>query len=161
MYENLDYEQLKGMSDEEKKEVLVKMLEEYKDPKTVAGQIKNAPFIAISNLIRRFVEGKPVGRQAGSKNKTIKQSETASNVIPQPGEQTNAVVVDIKQPKIRNPKVETKDQDNIAVKSQNTFTLSLTKGEVMGSELKVSLIGFGNILLDDKKYKTTVVIEEI
>jgi hypothetical protein len=159
MYGNLTYEQLKEMPDEQKKEVLNNMLEEFKDPKIVASKIPGASFIAISNLIRRLIENKPVGRVKGSKNESKvvddKLEETKTDAI------IGSEIIPAKRKYER--KTKTLDEVNISSAKDNNKSIKssiVIEGTISGIELIKRFEGFAKAILENKEYDIVLKIEE-
>lgn len=157
MYEDLTYEQLKEMPDEQKKEVLSKMLEEYKDSKTVASKIPGASFIAISNLIRKLIEGKPVGRIKKEETDTTETTETNIQAEKPKRKYTRRIV---DREAINEYKQEDIQQKTEVVVHKNINT-SINIPAVFGNELVKRLEGLAKSILDDKEYEINIQITEL
>jgi hypothetical protein len=159
MYGNLTYEQLKAMPVEQKREVLVTMLGKYKTPKIIASKIPGASFIAISNLIRRLIENKPVGRVKGSQNESKvvddKLEETKTDII------NGSEVVPVKRKYER--KTKTLDEVNISNTKDNNKSIKssiMIEGTISGIELIKRFEVFAKAILENKEYDIILKIEE-
>ena len=62
MYENLTYDQLKELPDEQKVEALKELKVIYPENKDLAEHLGGA-HIAVSNMVAKYLEGKQLGRK--------------------------------------------------------------------------------------------------
>jgi hypothetical protein len=75
----MTYEALKALDGEAKVNALKELMKEYKTNKAIAEHLGANP-LAISNMIKRYVEGKPIGRQKKTELQIVTASETPSNL---------------------------------------------------------------------------------
>jgi hypothetical protein len=188
MYENITYAELKGLSEDEKANTLKELIELYPDKKQLAAKLGTAP-VAIINLIRKYVEGKPVGRIKGSKNIKVEvvkpeeiKPETTQESQQEPGqepqqEQQPGVKVKRKYNKKAKPNVvielpkadvleEIKPEPvneivNVPANNvdENSFSITVIK-TVSGENAQVLLSGLANTLIKGQQYGIEVKIIE-
>lgn len=162
MYESIKYEDLKQLPDDQKKEALQELMTTYGSNSAIAEAVGGVP-VAISNMYKKYVEGKSVGRTKGSKNATEAiQEESLNNVTEikpkrKYTKKTDKVVEQIQEPLqeeiIRTP-----------IKLSELTSLSFTTlllGDFTGEEIKSRVSGIINSLLNDKKYTINVRIDEL
>lgn len=152
MYENIKYEELKQLPDEQKKEVLQELMDKYGSNKAIA-EATGGALIAISNMYSKYVEGKPIGRkkkeeviEEAPKNKVSQESKPKRKYTKRNTENTESQEQEIVRTPIKLPK-------------PSSFTTSLS-GDFTGEELKERIIGLANSLLSTKTYSITLQLEE-
>ena len=171
MYENIKYEELKQLPDEQKKEALQELMTIYGSNKAIAEAIGGST-IAIINMYKKYVLGESVGRVKGSKNST-KQEETLPDTIVETP--TNEIETKPKRKYTRKAKdVEVPQETQIEQEEPKqeivrtpiklaelsvSFTTSLC-GNLSGEEIKKRVAGMINSLLDDKTYTINLQIDE-
>jgi hypothetical protein len=155
MYENIKYEELKNLPDEQKKEALQELMATYGSNKAIA-EATEGYATTIANMYSKYVEGKHIGRVKGSKNPDKKPKE--ENKVKR--KYTKKVKEDTIIP-IESPQEEI--VYNKVLEEVKTSTLSFNSslsGDLSGEEVKVRIIGIVNALLDDKTYSVNLQIDE-
>lgn len=149
MYENIKYEELKQLPDEQKKEALQELMDKYGSNKAIA-EATGGALIAIGNMYSKYVEGKPIGRK--KKEEVIE--EAPKNEVSQESKPkrkyTKRNIESQEQEIVRTP---------IKLPKPSSFTTSLS-GDFTGEELKERIIGLANSLLSTKTYSITLQLEE-
>lgn len=190
MYENITYEELKALSEDEKTKALKELIEKYPDKKQLTARLGVAP-VAIMNLIRKYVDGKPIGRanqkkqapQADQIQKLPQEAKQEPEQDPQSQqvlqqEQPHEVKIKRKYNRkvkpevvIKSPKVEkvayikpepVKDEAiNISISNVTFDSFSITiRKAVSGEDAQFLLNGISNTLLKNQKYIIDVKITE-
>ena len=169
MYENIKYEELKQLPDNQKKEALQELMATYGSNKAIA-EATGAATIAIANLYGKIVEGKTVGRKKGTKN-SVKEEDNKEEKLTDAVIETPASITEEK------PKRKYTKRNNVVAEAETqkeeivrkpiiladlkslSFTTSLS-GDLSGEEVKARIIGIVNALLDDKTYSVNLQIDE-
>lgn len=173
MYENIKYDELKNLPDDQKVIALNKLKEIYTDNKAIAEATGAAP-IAISNMIKKHILGEHVGRTKANKNETtinndtiVENKETANEPIREKRKYTRKIQPEIIKEELHKDEIvkeeepveyETQHQETISNKF--SFTTGLC-GEIEGEVVKSRITGITNSLLDDKKYLIELKISEL
>jgi len=171
VYENITYEQLKELPEDQKPIALQELKTKFPDNKDLAKYL-DAAHIAISNMVGKYLEGKPLGRkkmtdeekaQAKAERELKKQQEGQKQaeqiqqkyeVISQEAKQEFKEETDVKV-----TFEDSKPIQNIQSKT-NSFSVTLNK-DLVGGEAVARLNGIANSLLTDNQYKVSLVIEEV
>jgi hypothetical protein len=147
MNDNLSYNVLKTLSDEEKREVLVQLKEKFASYKEMADKIGGSPLV-LSNMYLRVVEGKKFGR-----NKKIRPE---------------AVVEEVIKPKRKYTTRKSKQAESLAqlpvAESEGKKVLSFNIGLNLlssGEDAVERINGIAGALLKDRKYKVQLMVEEV
>jgi hypothetical protein len=164
MYENITYSELKGMSDEQKKEVLTEMLNVYKTPREIATKLNIAP-VAIINLIRRLIDGKPVGRVKKEEVNVVEIKDQVKSdaiienaTIPIKRKYTKKQKVIVLPEEIKSePKF---DAVTIKTKELKIISTNTIEGTISGNELIQRLEGLAKAILENKEYTVNIKTEE-
>ncbi len=141
MNNNLSYKELKGLSDEEKKEILIKLKEKYASYKEMAEKIGGTP-LALSNMYLRVVEGKKFGRNKKEKTETINAAKEEIIEL-SPGYQ-EIIQSRSHMPSVRKP----------------SFTIGLDI-EATSEEAGDRIQGIIGALMKENKYKILLRVEEV
>lgn len=153
MYENITYEELKNLPDEEKVKALTELLSITPDRKELAKKLGVAP-IAIINLIGKYLEGKQIGRK---KKETIE----VENLIEEPKQKRKYTRKSKDEEKSEQPIQSLSTQvEKIIFEEKHNITISLNT-EFTGSEIQHILTGISTTIFDNKKYKINLEITEI
>lgn len=169
MYENITYDQLKDLPDEEKKEALIYLKEKYPTYKEMSQAIGGIP-LSLSHLYMRVVEGKTFGRkkkeEAPSEEKQVlnETQDQQKDENDKPSD-TPALSTSTMKKKRGSKKKETEiitpqKEQSVAPKKDFSFTIGL-EVEVSGEEAKTRMEGVMASLLKDKNYKVKLSIEEV
>lgn len=164
MYENIKYEELKQLPDDQKKEALQELMNLHGSNSAIAKAIEGFP-VAIANMYSKFVEGKQIGRKKGSKN-------AVKEVVQQPTEEIHIVETPIIIPETKPKRTYNRKQKEVSTIQQDSqesqditqlpsasFTTSLS-GELTGDQIKQRVTGMINSLLDDNQYTINIQIDE-
>jgi len=164
MYENIKYEELKQLPDEQKKEALQELMTIYGSNKGIA-EATGGAVVALVNMYKKFVLGESVGRVKGSKNSTKQKETLPETIVETPTDDTEI------KPKRKHTKkakdievpqeIQTQQEEPIKLAEliSVSFTTSLC-GNLSGEEIKKRVIGMINSLLDDKSYLINLQIDE-
>jgi hypothetical protein len=164
--ENLNYEQLKQLSDEEKKNVLEELQGKYGSNMEIAKHLSIAP-IVISNLVKRLITGEKVGRN--KKPALIIDEEIKPEAQEaQPVQLQVVPETKLKRPYTRKPKetvVFLKEEEKvIEVKmadiKTHKFIIELND-ELEGQEVKERLSGLVGVISLNKKYEIEIKVTEV
>lgn len=172
--DNLSYNELKELSYEEKKAILIQLKEKFASYKEMADKIGGTPLV-LSNMYLRVVEGKRFGRN--KKEKLIpaqsdnmetdiedKVTYTLESNQASPVSQFNMEVSEPRHRKSpgRKPKIidiQRQDTQPLQRAIFNNFTISLDM-EVSGEEARSRMQGIIGALLQEKKYRINMSISE-
>jgi len=187
MLDNLSYNDLKVLPDEEKKEVLKLLKEKFNSYKEMAEKIGGTP-LALSNMYLRVVEGRRFGRTKKVKPAEVEESPNAiyeanQSEIKTPGsrkrksqhtrlQDTESSFLKIQDKEKPNP--ENRDygksepvktvSDNVGSdvyeNRSNTFIIGL-EIETSGEEAGARLQGLAGALLKNCNYRIKLKVEEV
>lgn len=157
MYEDITYEQLKELSNEQKKEALIELKDKFETFKGISEKIGGTP-MAISNYYLKFVSGKKPGRKKKEDVAPITPETPAeADAKPKRGrrkssEKTEAtVLVPVQEPRTV-----------VAKPSQKAVSFSIgLEIEISGEEARERIQGVVGSFMKDKTYRVKLSIEEV
>lgn len=163
MYESYTYEQVKSLPDDQKIIALKELKTIYPENKMLA-EHWNVAYIAVSNMVGKYLEGKTVGR------KKMTEEEKAQKKLEREQEKQKQLELQKQQTQENNEvKKETELEDtttNIPPITEtpkpksNAFGITLNK-TLSGEEAIKRFNGIANSLLGECEYKIEVSIEEV
>lgn len=149
MYENLTYDQLKELPDEQKVEALKELKVIYPENKDLAEHLGGA-HIAVSNMVAKYLEGKQLGRKKMTeeekqqkREERLRKKQEEAEISLQLQEQQNQL----------------KDEEETLIDNES-FSIKFSK-IIVGEEATIVLGSIGSSLLKDGKYKINLSIEEV
>jgi len=171
MYEQIKYEELKQLPDEQKKEALQELMTIHGSNKAIAEAVGGST-IAIINMHKKYVLGESVGRVKGSKNSTKQEETLPEKVVETPTDDTEIKpkrkytrkTKDVEVPQELQIEQEAQVQEIVRTpiklaELSVSFTTSLC-GNLSGEEIKKRVTGMINSLLEDKTYTINLQIDE-
>ena len=184
MYDNISYENLRDLPDEQKREALIELKSKYPTYREMAEKVGGTP-VALSNLYLRIVEGKRFGRRKKEETEARleEMAKTSKAFVNSTKSKLPAISYaammeneNLQKPDTSKPKhngisftklMETENEQ----RKQNTLTANVTKKTVaftIGLEIEVPgegardrIQGVIGSLLKDKTYKVKLSIEEV
>jgi hypothetical protein len=153
LYENLTYDQLKELPDEQKVEALKELKARYPDNKDLAEHLGGA-HIAVSNMVGKYLEGKQLGRKPMTEEEKKQKKEEKLRLKQEEAEKERLRLLQEQQ-----TQHQVKDEEEVSV-SNGSFSVKFGK-TIIGEEATVVLSSIGNSLLKDGKYKVSLNIEEV
>jgi len=166
MYENITYDQLKELPDDQKIIALKELKTIYPDNKDLAKHLDIA-HIAINNMVGKYLEGKQVGRkkmtpEEKAQAKTEREAEK-KRLKEQEKQETMTQQITTNQdnvPQPTNPNATIVPIINESIKiNLNSFSINLNK-DMLGEEAISRLSGIANSLLKENQYRVNLIIEE-
>lgn len=160
-YANINYDQFKELSDEQKSEALKELEKRFPDRKDLAEYLGIRGNV-LGILYSKYIDGKKLGRQKVETNNSVIEDikiETTKEEIPEqkhieeikPVEYTPLQLVTPNQPvKTIEPKNE----------NDEGYSVNLNK-QVNGEEAISRITRIANSLLEDKRYNINIVIKEL
>jgi len=153
MYENLTYDQLKELPDEQKVEALKELKVIYPENKDLAEHLGGA-HIAVSNMVAKYLEGKQLGRKKMTEEE--KQQKREERLRKKQEEVEKERLRLLQEQQIQN---QVKDEEEV-INSSESFSVKFSK-IIVGEEATIVLGNIGGSLLKDGKYKINLSIEEV
>jgi len=174
MYEDITYEELKGLSEDKKVEVWKELHSKYSDDKELAKKLGVAT-IAVINGVRKYALGEHIGR-----TKKEEVQEEAKQVVKEESTQPEVPTIQLIKPKRqynRKPKEEKQLESITDMKEEMVESVAevkpepikvneseysiLLKKEVLGEEAQARINSIANTLIKDQKYEIEILIKEI
>jgi len=177
MYENITYQQLKELTDEQKKEAIISLKNKYATYKEMAQAVGGVP-VALSNLYLRLVDGKKMGRKKKDETTVQPKKNSVQDNQNEQTEKQSEPVLSSKELSIKKQKsASDSSTENVATsqlpaerkqesipttkpKKSASFTIGM-EIEAIGEEAKNRIQGVANSLLNNKTYKIKVIVEEV
>lgn len=184
MYENITYNELKGLPEEQKKDALIELKNKYSTYKEMAEKVGGTP-VALSNLYLRIVEGKKFGRrkkeETEAKLQEIAKTSKAFIVSTKPKLPAISYASIMEDKKMSDSNAtktkyegmsftmltemdKEQQNQNAPTPSKITKKVAFTIGleiVVSGEEARERIQGVIGSLLKDKTYKVKLSIEEV